>query len=238
MPLPSDFSVTRGRPGSSNRMSTAGYPPGIVTGICEGAIMTGRDDDTIIRAVRSGRPDEFAGLVDRHKDGVYGTLMRLTGDRQLAEELAHETFVRAYRSLDSFRGDAQFGTWLTRIAINLARDHVRDLTRARTVSLDAALERDPDSPVFVEQRPGSDPSSAVDSRDLLGRLEAALQELPPLYREAFVLHYVEEMPYENMASATGDSVGSLKVRVHRARKLLREKLYPEAKEQRPEETAG
>ena len=200
--------------------------------------MAARSDEDIVRAVRNGRTEAFADLVDRHKDGVYGTLMRLTADTQLAEELAHETFVRAFRSLKNFRGESRFGTWLTRIAINLARDNVRERRRDRTVSLDAALERDPDSPAFAEQRPHGDPLSQADSSDMFGRFEGLLQELPPSYREAFVLHHVEDMPYEDIAVLTGDSVGSLKVRAHRARKLLRERLFPEANHTHPEDVVG
>jgi RNA polymerase sigma-70 factor (ECF subfamily) len=69
-------------------------------------------DEAIVRAVQDGQIEAFAGLVDRHKDRVYGMLMRLACDPQVAEELAHETFVRAYQGLHNFRGDSQFGTWL------------------------------------------------------------------------------------------------------------------------------
>jgi RNA polymerase sigma-70 factor (ECF subfamily) len=199
--------------------------------------MAAHNDEAIVRAVRSGRTEAFADLVDRHKEGVYGVLMRLTADSQVAEELAHETFVRAYQGLKTFRGESRFGTWLTRIAINLARDHVREMRRSRTVSLDAALEQDPDSLTFAEQVHGN-PLSEVDARDLLERLEGVLQEMPPLYREAFVLHHVEDMPYEDMAAVTGDSVGSLKVRVHRARKLLRERLLPGTRQSYSEDAEG
>ncbi len=200
--------------------------------------MADQNDETIVRAVRNGRTDAFADLVDHHKESVYGTLMRLTADPQLAEELAHETFVRAYRSLAGFRGESRFGTWLIRVAINLARDHVRELKRNRTVSLEAALERDPDSMAFAERRPHGDPLSEADSGDLLERFEDVLHELPPSYREAFVLHHVQDMSYEDIAVLTGDSVGSLKVRAHRARKLLREKLFPEADHTHPRDVMG
>ncbi|MFH0779003.1 MAG: sigma-70 family RNA polymerase sigma factor [Candidatus Eisenbacteria bacterium] len=200
--------------------------------------MIAQDDETVVQAVQDGQKEAFAGLVERHKESVYGTLMRLTGDPQVAEELAHETFVRAYQSLASFRGEARFGTWLIRIAINLARDHLRERRRDRTISLEAMLERDPDSPVFVEHRAGSDPSSEVGARDLVEQFETALRELPDGYCEVFVLHHVQSMSYEDIAAATGDSVGSLKVRAHRARKLLRERLFPESKVVTPENVEG
>jgi len=179
-----------------------------------------------VQAVRAGDTQAFAGLVHRHQDRLFAILLRLTGDPAAAEDLAQDAFVRAYRGLARFRGEAAFGTWLIQIAINLARDRVRERMRKRTVSLDALLERDADSPLFADSRPGTDPLAFLSERDLVDRLESALAELPPAYREAFVLRHIEDMPYEAIATATGHSVGSLKVRVHRARKLLKERLFP------------
>lgn len=192
-------------------------------------------DEAIVRAVRAGDTEAFARLIDRHEERVFAVLVRLTGDRQAAEELAHETFVRAYRGLGHFRGDASVGTWLVQIAIHLARDRVRERSRSKSVSLDALLEREADAPVFAETRPQYDPLSGLSERETAERVEAALQELPPSYREAFVLFHLQEMPYEAIAETTGDSVGSLKVRVHRARKLLKEKLFPGAVKLAPED---
>lgn len=193
----------------------------------EGFKMTVDEDATIVRAVQEGRTDAFAGLVRRHKDRVYGTLMRLTGSPQVAEELAHETFVRAYKGIRSFRGESQFGTWLVQIAIHLARDRVRERRRDRTVSLDELLERDADSPFLTEARPQYDPLTEVSERDLMKRFEESLRELPSSYREVFVLHHIEGLTYEDIGKMTGDSVGSLKVRSHRARKLVKEMLFAE-----------
>jgi RNA polymerase sigma-70 factor (ECF subfamily) len=185
------------------------------------------NDEAIVRAVQTGDTEAFAKLVDRHKERLFAVLVRLTGDAQAAEEMAHDTFVRAYRGLDRFRGEAAFGTWLIQIAVHLARDRVRERRRSRTVSLDALLEIDRDTPLLAETRPAYDPLAELSERDMTERFESALQELPPSYREAFLLRHIQEMPYEAMASATGDTVGSLKVRVHRARKILKEKLFPD-----------
>ena len=192
-------------------------------------------DETIVRAVQDGRTDSFAQLVDRHKDSVYGMLLRLTGDPDAAEELAHETFVRAYRGLANFRGESRFGTWLIQIAVHLARDRIRERRRqrGRVVSLDELLERDSDSPLLTEGRPQYDPLAEVSERDLLRRFEQALEELPPSYREVFLLHHIQGLSYEEIAEMTGDSMGSLKVRTHRARKLLKEMLFGESERVTP-----
>lgn len=190
-----------------------------------GGIIDG--DDTIIHTVRTGDTEAFAQLVDRHKEQVYAILMRLTRDPQAAEELAHEAFVRAYRGLDGFRGEARFRTWIIQIAINLARDRVRERRRNRTVSLEALLEQDADAAVFADTRSQYDPLAEVSERDMITRFENALEELPASYREAFVLRHVQSMSYEEIAEITGDSIGSLKVRTHRARKLLKQAIFPD-----------
>jgi RNA polymerase sigma-70 factor (ECF subfamily) len=189
--------------------------------------MTRDNDMSLVRTVQDGHADSFSELVDRHKDRVYGTLMRLTGDPQVAEELAHETFVRAYMGIGGFSGKAKFSTWLLQIAVNLTRDRLRERQRRRLVSLDELLEQDIDSPALAERRRQFDPLDQLDEHDLLERFERALEDLPPNYREVFVLHHMEGLSYEDIASTTGVSVGSLKVRSHRARKLLKEMLFPD-----------
>ena len=193
------------------------------------------NDIRIVRSVQEGQTEAFAGLVDRHSKRVYAVLMRLVADPQTAEELAQETFVRAYQGLANFRGESRFGTWLVQIAVNLARDHIRGRQRSRFESLDAALERNPDHPVFVDSRSQSNPLSELYEKEMIKQFEIALAELPPSYREVFVLHHLNNMSYEDIAETTQDSVGSLKVRAHRARKLLKERLFPDARELTPEE---
>lgn len=197
-------------------------------------IMT-QDDQAIVGAVQRGDRDAFAVLVNRHKDRVYGILLRLTADPQVAEELAHEAFVRAYRGLEGFRGQSQFGTWLVQIAVNLARDLLRARKRSNVVSLDALLEQDTDAAVLEDKRPQYDPLAEISERETRKRFEAALQELPPTYREVFVLHHIQNIPYEEINKITGDTVGSLKVRAHRARAILKEKLFPDATRMTPED---
>jgi RNA polymerase sigma-70 factor (ECF subfamily) len=193
------------------------------------------NDISIVRSVQEGQTEAFAGLVNRHRERVYAILMRLVADPQTAEELAQETFVRAFQGLTNFRGESRFGTWLVQIAVNLARDHIRGRQRSRFESLDAALERDPDQAVFVDTRSQSNPLSELYENEMIKQFEIALAELPPSYREVFVLRHIENMSYEDISDSTHDSIGSLKVRAHRARKLLKERMFPDAREMAPEE---
>jgi RNA polymerase sigma-70 factor (ECF subfamily) len=192
------------------------------------------NDTSIVRSVQEGQTEAFAALVDRHRERVYAVLMRLVADPQTAEELAQEAFVRAFQGLANFRGEARFGTWLIQIAVNLARDHIRGRQRSRFESLDAALDRDPDQPAFMDTRSQSNPLSELYENEMIKQFEIALAELPPSYREVFVLHHIENMSYEDIANTTCDSIGSLKVRAHRARKLMKERLFPDATEMAPE----
>jgi RNA polymerase sigma-70 factor (ECF subfamily) len=180
------------------------------------------DDRTVVERVLGGETNAFRVLVERYQDRVYGYLLRMVSDEELARDLAQETFLRAYRGLAGYRREAAFGTWLIQIGIHAARDELRSRRRAALISLDeirSAVEgraADDDS--------GIDPLRHLEDVELVAHLEKALAELPPDYREVFLLKHVEEMSYEGIAEQTGDSVGTLKVRAHRARKHLREAL--------------
>ena len=183
-------------------------------------------DADLVRRTRSGEQQAFAELVRRHGGRVRSTLLRLTSDPDRADDLAQDTFLRAYRGLESFRGEAAFGTWMIQIALHVARDALRSKRRHdNVVSLDELRERREDDADPIATGAWSDPSDAVADHELVDRLAAALEELPSAYREVFVLHHQRELSYEEIARITGDSVGSLKVRAHRARQLLKERVF-------------
>ena len=183
-----------------------------------------RSDEQIVDEVRAGDTEAFRFLVERHQNTVYGILLRLVSDPDVAEELAQETFVRAYRSLGSFRGDARFSTWLVQIAVHAARDRQRSRNRSKIISLSELEDRRNPAAQIEETRSAFDPTLDLDEHELSRRLQEGLRTLPSAYREVFVMRHLQELDYEEIASLTGDSVGSLKVRTHRARKLLREYL--------------
>jgi len=152
-------------------------------------------------------------------------ISRLAGDPDLAEELAQETFVRAYQGLSGFRGEARFSTWLVQIALHVARNHLRQRRRlAKVVSLDDLQDRGIDVETLRETRRSFSPDDRLESQELAARLSRAMDRLPSSYREVFVLKHIRELSYGEIAEITGDSVGSLKVRAHRARAILRTEL--------------
>lgn len=165
-------------------------------------------------AARSGDRRAFERLYRAHCDRVYGLCWRLSGgDTALAEDLVQESFIRAWNKLDLFRGDSSFGTWLHRLATNVAlsdrRIRVRRVGRERP--FDETAER-----------------TAVGARDvaqgLRSDLEQAIAALPERARTVLVLFDVEGYTHDEIAGLTGMAVGSSKAQLHRARKLVREAL--------------
>lgn len=186
-------------------------------------------DQALVDRARAGEQRAFAQLVERHAGRVRSILLRLTSDPDRVDDLAQETFLRAYRGLARFRGEAAFGTWVVQIAVHAARDGLRHRKRQQNVvSLDELREERHEDADPQAVGAWSDPTDAVSDHELQARLARALEELPPEYREVFVLHHQHELSYEELSQITGDSVGSLKVRAHRARRLLKEMVFDEA----------
>jgi RNA polymerase sigma-70 factor (ECF subfamily) len=149
--------------------------------------------------------------------------LRLTGSVEDAGDITQETYLRAFRSLDSFRGDAQFTTWLYRITANCASSHLRRWRRHRHEPLH-------EDHLVVDLRPEADPEMSAAATDLRRRLEVAVEQLPPKLRAVVVLRDVYELPHETVAEELGISSGAAKVRLHRARNRLRAELFPDTVE--------
>jgi RNA polymerase sigma-70 factor (ECF subfamily) len=189
---------------------------------------TAQDEDSnTIEAVKAGDVEAYRLLVERHQGKLFGVVFKLVGDPVVAEEIVQEAFVKAYTNLGTFRGEARFGTWLIQIGIHAARDHLRQLKRAKEhhiVSLETLRA------LHSNQADPPDPSPAANPQIQLGEgeqrdlLQEAMQSLPADYRLVLVLKHYEEWPYERIAELTGDTVGTLKVRAHRGRHLLKDKL--------------
>lgn len=183
-------------------------------------------DAELVDRTRAGDTRAFAVLVERHAGRVRSTLLRLVGDPDRADDLAQDAFLRAYRGLADFRGDARFGTWIIQIAVHAARDALRQSKRrSNVVSLDELRDRQVVQADPPDHHAWSDPSDLVSDHELADRLARALAGLPPSYREVFVLRHQRELSYEEIAEITGDSIGSLKVRAHRARQMLKELVF-------------
>ena len=174
-------------------------------------------DPELVRRVQAGDVDAFAPLAARHATRLVRFLATMTGDDATAEDLAQETLLRAQTKLAQLRDPTRFGSWLLSIACNRCRSHLRaEVQRQRSATVD------PDA-LATGRR--SALSSLVRAEDAV-HLGLAIDRLPILLREAFVLFAVEGLPYAEIASATEVAEGTLMVRVHRAKALLRQQLGP------------
>jgi len=184
-------------------------------------------DLKVIQRVLAGDTESFRILVDLHKDKLYGVLMRILADPQLADEVSQDTFVKAYTRLSDFRGESAFSTWVIQIGVHLARDHHRRCKRlqgAGIISLEELRQSNPDGWESVDIHQKSGPLANLESQEKWAAFECELVGIPAAFREIFTLRHLENMEYEEIANITGDSIGTLKVRAHRARALLRTKM--------------
>lgn len=172
-------------------------------------------DVELARAAARGDTRAFESLYRRHVGRVYGAILRLTGGRHArAEELTQEAFVRAWQKLSAFRFESAFGTWLYRLAINVALMDLR------------ALKHDPVEQGIQDEtltESGTRPFCPAEREEL----ERAIASLPPRGRAVLVLHDVEGWKHEEIAAELGMAVGSSKAQLHRARRLLRRALGAE-----------
>ncbi len=173
----------------------------------------------LVARARQGDQAAFEQLVSDTYADTYTLAFRLTGDEEDARDVVQESYLRAYKGLKRFRGDAQFSTWLYRITANCANTHLGKRARRRTESL-------PDDLQVADVDPERDPSARADATLLRDRLQVALETLPPKLRAVVVLRDVYDLPHESIAAELGISESAAKVRLHRARRKLRESVFP------------
>jgi RNA polymerase sigma-70 factor (ECF subfamily) len=181
-------------------------------------------DETLAARAAAGDTSAFETIVERYQARVFRLACRLTNDTD-ASDVLQETFLQIYRHLPSFRGDAQFGTWVYRIAINAALMHRRTARRHPADSLESYLPHfDADGthiPTPEQLRVVADADEHLDRRTLAEKARAAVAQLPDGYREAFVLRDLEEMSTAAVAHTLGMEPAAVRQRVHRARLMLR-----------------
>ena len=175
------------------------------------------EDTVLVEAVLAGDRERYARLVDRYKNPVYNLAYRMTWNSEVARDLSQETFVRAYANLHRYRPEKSFFNWLYTICINLTRHHLekkRELLSEDGNAPDTWADTDPSA----EQR---SPESQMIERQTTSGLETALSALPEELREAVVLRYLQELPFEAVAETLGVSLSAAKMRVYRGLERLR-----------------
>jgi RNA polymerase sigma-70 factor, ECF subfamily len=164
---------------------------------------------------------QFEDVVREHQAFVFRTLVRLTGNREHVEDLAQEVFLRLYRGMDSFRGDAKLTTYLYRITLNVAQDEWKRRKKEQGhTSFD-----DPDDG-WEERLPGAggDAEQILNRKQMMAGLECALGELSEVERQVIVMFHQEELTYEKIADVLSLPLNTVRTHLHRGRKKLKERL--------------
>lgn len=189
------------------------------------------DDETqLIARSQSGDISAFNQLIANHQQSVYRTAYRIVGDPDVAADVTQDTFVAAFRNIRTYRNTASFRAWLLRIGSNMACDYWRRIQRHPVESLDGLTDEDsPHTVGFLSTLAAtdteSDPEAYSLSRELQELLQDGIQQLPLDQRTAVVLCDVEGLSYEEIATATQTSLGTVRSRISRGRARLRDYLY-------------
>ena len=178
-----------------------------------------RSDEELAAAASRGSEEAFRELVERFERPVYGLVLRIVRRADLAEDLAQEAFVKAWKALARFDPTRKFSSWLFKIAHNAALDALRRRGE-EPLSLDAPLGEGDERPELPADPRAEDPLERATFRAAGTALEAALGQLRPAYREILLLRFVEGLAYEEIAEVTGSPLGTVKVHIFRARQEL------------------
>jgi RNA polymerase sigma-70 factor (ECF subfamily) len=182
-----------------------------------------RTDEELVASSLAGDRSAFDLLVLRWDRKIQGAIYRLIGSEEEARDLCQEAFLKAYRGLGAFKGEARFSSWLYQIALNLCRDRMRRRRGRTMVSLDA-LEADGQAPVLRQEANALD---LVEARDLQERVKAAVLGLAEEQREVIVLKEYEGLTFQQIADVLDLPVSTVKTRLYRGLDRLRERLSRE-----------
>lgn len=181
------------------------------------------DQDVVLLAVL-GHDSAYRELIRRYQRPIFSLVYRMVRDRELAEDLAQETFIKVLNAIDTYRPEYKFSSWIFKIANNAAIDHLRKRS-LDTLSLDGSPHAESaDAIEATTLQIGDTRETQLDevaSRELGAQIEAAISQLRPEYRSCIILRHVDGRPYEEIAEMLGLPLGTVKTYIHRARNELR-----------------
>jgi RNA polymerase sigma-70 factor (ECF subfamily) len=186
-----------------------------------------RTESELIAAVLAGEIQLYHELIRPYERSVYVMALSYMKNEADAEDVSQEAFIRAFRKLESFRAESKFSTWLISITINEARTRLRRQAIVRMEPLDQLPDKDKSiSPALLRDW-REIPSEAVEREEVRNLIQLAVEQLPDIYREVFLMRDVEELTISETAEALNISIPSVKVRLHRARMRLQKQLAPQ-----------
>lgn len=190
---------------------------------------TPQDSDAVlVQRTVAGDQRAYGLLVLKYQRRIQRLIGRMVRDVDLVEDICQETFIRAYRALHQFRGDAQFYTWLYRIAVNTAKKFLLELKNDPTVSESFLANDDDDETSWKKNEPMADdgPESILAAKEIAAVVNAAMDDLPADLRQAVVLREIEGLSYEEIAAAMDCPVGTVRSRIFRAREAISARVRP------------
>jgi RNA polymerase sigma-70 factor, ECF subfamily len=185
-------------------------------------------DAMLVERTVAGDQKAYELLVVKYQRRIQRLIGRMVRDVDLVEDIAQETFIRAYRALAQFRGDAQFYTWLYRIAVNTAKKALMELKRDPTVSENSFKSADDDetSPLENELTTSETPEALLASKEIAAMVNAAMEALPEELRQAITLREIEGLSYEEISDVMNCPIGTVRSRIFRAREAISERVKP------------
>lgn len=192
-----------------------------------------RDEAQMIASILAGDAQQYHDLIRPYERNVYKMALSFMKNESDAEDVAQEAFLKAFRKLADFRGQAKFSTWLISITLNEARGRLRQTKAMPMDSIDQTAEEGGHvSPAMLRDW-REVPSEALERKEIREILLEAIDTLSPIYREVFVMRDVEELSIEETAAALTLTPGTVKVRLHRARMMMQHELAPKLKNANP-----
>ena len=191
---------------------------------------TSTDSDMmLVERTVAGDQRAYGLLVAKYERRIQRLIARMVRDVDLVEDIAQETFIRAYRALHQFRGDAQFYTWLYRIAVNTAKKSLMDLKRNPVITesaLRAGVDEDETSVMENELTSEETPETVLAAKEIAAAVNVAMEALPEDLRQAVTLREIEGLSYEDIAEVMGCPIGTVRSRIFRAREAISAKVKP------------
>jgi len=180
--------------------------------------------ETVSAVAGSEDRREFDSLVARYHKQAYNIAYRMAGNHADAEDLTQEAFIRAFRFFGQYRRELPFDSWLYKIMSNVFIDRLRRKPKARIRSMDQPVVTNEGEAQFDVADPGAGPEEAVLSKEMDGRIQSALDTLPEAFRLTVIYADIEGLSYEEIAEVTNTNIGTVRSRLHRGRRLLRNRL--------------
>ena len=183
-------------------------------------------DFQLVERVRQGDQRAFGILVEKYQRKLLRLLSRMVRDQHEIEDIAQEAFIKAYRALPQFRGDAAFYTWLYRIAVNTAKNYLASHGRAMPTVSDQAMNDDDEPDERLVAQDIGNPETELLSKQVAIAINQAVDDLPEELRQAITLREIEGMSYEEIADTMACPIGTVRSRIFRAREAISAKLRP------------